>query len=42
MNCQCFFLWTRDFVGLLILNKFCIKLSKWTVGRYLTNWGFSS
>ena len=37
-----FFLWTRDSVGLLILDKFGIKLSKWTVGRYLTNWGFSS
>lgn len=37
-----FFLWTRDSVGLLILNKFGINLSKWTVGRYLTSWGFSS
>lgn len=37
-----FFLWTRDSVGALILQKFGIKLSKWTVGRYLTNWGFSS
>lgn len=37
-----FFLWTRDSVGLLILQKFGIKLSKWTVGRYLANWGFSS
>lgn len=37
-----FFLWTRDSVGALILNKFNIKLSKWTVGRYLANWGFSS
>src|ERR1700676_2349727 len=37
-----FFLWTRDSVGLLIVDKFGIKLSKWTVGRYLTNWGFSS
>ncbi len=37
-----FFLWTRDSVGLLILNKFGIKLSKWTVGRYLKDWGFSS
>jgi transposase len=36
-----FFLWTRESVGLLILKKFSIKLSKWTVGRYLTNWGFS-
>lgn len=37
-----FFLWTRDSVALLILEKFGIKLSKWTVGRYLANWGFSS
>jgi transposase len=37
-----FFLWTRDSVSLLILKKFNIKLSKWTVGRYLTSWGFSS
>jgi transposase len=36
-----FFLWTRESVGLLIQNKFKIKLSKWTVGRYLTNWRFS-
>src|SRR5271156_4654579 len=37
-----FFLWTRDSVSILILNKFGIKLSKWTVGRYLTSCGFSS
>lgn len=37
-----FFLWTRDSVTLLILEKFGIKLSKWTVGRYLADWGFSS
>jgi transposase len=36
-----FFLWTRGSVGLLILQKFDIKLSKWTVGRYLSKWGFS-
>lgn len=36
-----FYLWTRDSVALLIYNKFKIKLSKWTVGRYLVNWGFS-
>ncbi|BBI17577.1 IS630 family transposase [Neochlamydia sp. S13] len=36
-----FFLWTRESVGLLIWNKFNIKLSKWTVGRYLATWGFS-
>lgn len=36
-----FYLWTRESVGLLIYEKFNIKLSKWTVGRYLANWGFS-
>jgi transposase len=36
-----FFLWTRESVGILIQNKFNIKLSKWTVGRYLAKWGFS-
>jgi len=36
-----FFLWTRESIGLLIKKKFNIKLSKWTVGRYLANWGFS-
>jgi len=37
-----FYLWTRESVGLLIFQKFGIKLSKWTVGRYLSDWGFSS
>lgn len=37
-----FFLWTRDAVSHLIKKKFCIVLSKWTVGRYLKKWGFSS
>jgi transposase len=36
-----FFLWTRESVGQLIHKKFNIKLSKWTVGRYLINWRFS-
>lgn len=36
-----FFLWTRESVGLLIQEKFSIKLSKWTVGRYLSQWGFT-
>lgn len=36
-----FFLWTRESVSQLIQKKFNIKLSKWTVGRYLANWGFS-
>lgn len=37
-----FFLWTRDAVSKLILSMLNISLSKWTVGRYLKNWGFSS
>ena len=36
-----FFLWTRESVSLLIHQKFNIKLSKWTVGRYLEKWEFS-
>jgi hypothetical protein len=36
-----FYLWTRESVGLLIQNKFKLKLSKWTVGRYLSKWGLS-
>jgi transposase len=36
-----FFLWTRESICLLIFKKFKIKLSKWTVGRYLDKWGFS-
>jgi transposase len=36
-----FFLWTREAVALLIKMKFNISPSKWTVGRYLTKWGFS-
>jgi transposase len=36
-----FYLWTRESVGRLIKDKFNIKLSKWTVGRYLAKWGFS-
>lgn len=36
-----FFLWNRESVGLLIKKKFNITLSKWTVGRYLDNWGLS-
>jgi transposase len=37
-----FYLWTRESVSALIQNKFKISLSKWTVGRYLAKWGFSS
>ena len=37
-----FFLWTRESVTMLIKEKFNISVSKWTVGRYLSKWGFSS
>ena len=36
-----FYLWTREAVGQLIENKFGIRLSVWTVGRYLKRWGFT-
>lgn len=36
-----FYLWTREAVGQLIERKFAIRLSKWTVGRYLKRWGFT-
>ena len=36
-----FMLWTREAVGTLIERKFGIKLSVWTVGRYLKRWGFT-
>lgn len=36
-----FCLWTRESVAMLIKTKFNISLSKWTVGRYLANCGFS-
>ena len=35
-----FALWTREAVGQLIEKKFGVKLSRWTVGRYLRRWGF--
>jgi len=37
-----FYLWTRESVAALIKDKFGISVSKWTVGRYLAKWGFSS
>jgi transposase len=37
-----FYLWTRESVEALIKKKFGISISKWTVGRYLAKWGFSS
>jgi transposase len=36
-----FALWTRDAVTKLIEFKFGIKVSKWTIGRYLKSWGFT-
>jgi transposase len=36
-----FYLWTRDAVAELIEKRFGIRLSRWTVGRYLSRWGFS-
>jgi transposase len=36
-----FYLWTREAVALLIARKFGIRLSVWTVGRYLARWGFT-
>jgi transposase len=36
-----FALWTRQAVGDLIERRLGIKLSVWTVGRYLAKWGFT-
>ncbi len=36
-----FALWTREAVQQLIEKKFGIKLSIWTVGRYLRRWNFT-
>ena len=36
-----FALWTREAVGDLIAQRCGIKLSVWTVGRYLRKWGFT-
>jgi hypothetical protein len=35
------FLWTRESVGLLIFRRFGVSLSRWTVGRYLKDWGLT-
>lgn len=35
------FLWTRESVGLMIYRRFGLRLSRWTVGRYLKDWGLS-
>jgi transposase len=34
-------LWTREAVGELIERRFGIRLSVWTIGRYLKRWGFT-
>ncbi len=36
-----FHLWTRQSVAFLIEYRFGIRLSRWTVGRYLKRWGFT-
>ena len=36
-----FALWTREAVRDRMVRKFGIRLSVWTVGRYLRRWGFS-
>lgn len=36
-----FYLWTREAVSLLIEQRFGVRLSVWTVGRYLADWGFT-
>ena len=36
-----FYLWTREAVAQLIERRFGIRLSVWTVGRYLAGWGFT-
>ncbi|MFQ5757135.1 MAG: IS630 family transposase [Acidiferrobacterales bacterium] len=36
-----FALWTREAVRDLIAHRFGLRLSVWTVGRYLKRWGFT-
>jgi transposase len=36
-----FVLWTREAVRDLIARRFGVRLSVWTVGRYLRHWGFT-
>ena len=36
-----FYLWTREAVGQLIERRFGVRLSVWTVGRYLARWHFT-
>jgi len=35
------FLWTRDLVSELIERRHGVSLSRWTVGRYLKDWGLT-
>lgn len=37
-----FYLWTRESVAQLIEREYGIKVSAWTVGRYLKAWGMSA
>ena len=34
-------LWTREAVQQLILDKYGIELSRWQIGRYLKDWGYT-
>ncbi len=34
-------LWTREAVAQLIFNRYGIELSRWQVGRYLKQWGYT-
>jgi len=36
-----FCLWTREAVAMLIEKRYGTRLSVWTVGRYLAQWGFT-
>jgi len=36
-----FYLWTREAIAQLIEQRFGIRFSIWTVGRYLSRWGFT-
>ena len=36
-----FVLWTREAVAALVGERFGIKISGWTAGRYLKGWGFT-
>jgi transposase len=36
-----FYLWTREAVGHLIMQRLGVSLSVWTVGRLLARWGFT-